>query len=1092
MAGFKFKKLTKDKHKSSKSNSDEQKDNNGAGPSKFLHFNISHDNNKQQPQDLSQSPKPNQALPSISQRIQSNENRPVDNGLQQSQQIYSSSPARVYPTPQLLGQRNLSGATQLMQIRQQSQNQQAVQGVNESNAPNYDVYQQSQHSSPFYDAYSQTPNSITQNTFSTVPPTTQQPVVWNRIKLKNSPFPRYRHASSAYATDDDKVFVIGGLHDQAVYGDIWIIKSLENGTRFESSTVDISESTPPPRVGHAATLCGNAFIVFGGDTHKVNKDGLMDDDLYLFNINSYKWTIPNPVGPRPLGRYGHKISIIAPTPMKSKLYLFGGQLDDTYFNNLAMFDLSSFRRPDSHWEFLKPKTFVPPPLTNHTMVSYDNKLWVFGGDTLQGLVNKVFMYDPELNDWCIIDTCGADEDDNNIPPPMQEHAAVMYGHLMCIVGGKDELDNYLNTVYFLNLNTFTWYRLPILTAGIPKGRSGHSVTLLKNNKLLIMGGDKFDYARPEEFDLHTSETDMGNGTILYTLDLSKLKELCPGIMNRVPTTKVSENDVAKALNKENYPSTPQDSNKEFGNEQKVDSPSSLITANSTTQRDINKLPELAVHNILTPQAVQEDQQTPKNENGEALDIDVEDKAPVTPTFKENQRELLEKVETPTSRENEGHTFEDSDFHGETTPEVEVAIRTPVRSEHSFQIKESPIKNTHENEFVEDNDNNNKTSKLDNPPSQGSVKLDHFNSSDILYTSSNRIKHSPLTDFNNATSITNSEQILSHMSSSDLDRATKSLVNNSPKDNTISQSAMIQVEYKVLEYLRSELQNLKQLATDKANEASNHILGLEQENKKLKETLKEHLEKNNQEYDVIEENKKLHDQVRILEGLLNEKFLDLDVLNVIIRKQNSTIDKLMSDEDFKDKYISLEKKYQLISAENEELKRKLEQYDNNFTDNIKSYSNSIESLLKKWKNDSNTISVTNHVLEDNLDTTYEGVGLESPRHKAVVNKLSNQLDDLLMKSKELSHSRDLLDAEYHELEKKHRFLSQDLLLQQSLKDSEREKGDHSSITIDKLKTLQLAERELENFRKKNKALQDTIEQLKAKTNESPESDIDILL
>lgn len=145
---------------------------------------------------------------------------------------------------------------------------------------------------------------------------------WNRIKLQNSPFPRYRHVASANCSEDNRLYVIGGLHDQSVYGDTWVISTNEQGTQFQSKTVDISETTPPPRVGHAATLCGNAFVLFGGDTHKVNNEGLMDDDLYLFNINSYKWTIPHPIGPRPLGRYGHKISIVAANQMKTKLYLF--------------------------------------------------------------------------------------------------------------------------------------------------------------------------------------------------------------------------------------------------------------------------------------------------------------------------------------------------------------------------------------------------------------------------------------------------------------------------------------------------------------------------------------------------------------------------------------------------------------------------------------------------------------------------------------------------------------------------------------------------------------------------------------------------
>ena len=1096
MAGFNFKKLTKDKHKSSKSNTDEQKDQNGITPSKFLHFNINHDNNKQQ-QDHNQPnllPKPNQALPPIPQRTPSNENRVLNNNSQQRQQSYNSPQARINPTPQPFSQRNVSGATQLMLVKQQeqqkqqqSQDNQASQVSTELNASTHDNYQHSQHSSPLYGPSSQVPTSVPKNNLSILPPVTQEPIVWNRIKLKNSPFPRYRHVASAYATDDDRIFVIGGLHDQSVYGDIWIIKSLENGTKFESSTVDISESTPPPRVGHAATLCGNAFVVFGGDTHKVNKDGLMDDDLYLFNINSYKWTIPNPIGPRPLGRYGHKISIIAPTPMKTKLYLFGGQFDDTYFNNLAVFDLSSFRRPDSHWEFLKPKTFIPPPLTNHTMVSYDNKLWVFGGDTLQGLINKVFMYDPDINDWCIIDTYGAEEDDENIPPPMQEHAAVMYGHLMCIVGGKDESDNYMNTVYFLNLNTFIWYKLPFLAVGIPQGRSGHSVTLLKNNKLLIMGGDKFDYYRPEEFDLHTSETDMGNGTILYTLDLSRLKDLCPGIMDRVPSDKVPGNDATKLPNKENYPSTPQVSNKEFNNEQKTESPSSLVTANSTIQKDINKLPELAVHNILTPHTVSENQKTPKVDDEETFDSAVENNTPETPTFKENsyfkdenQKQALEKRLTPSSKDHDEHTFEDSDLHEEVTPEIEVAIRTPVKSEHSFQIKESPIKNTNNNNSV---DGDNITTEVHKQFTGSSNKLDQLNSTGKLQNNGNKIKHSPLTNFNSTNNKTNSEQLSSGESLLHTEGTKESSLNYSSKDNTTSPSTMIQVDYRILEDLRSELQNLKQLTTDKANEASSHILRLEEENKKLKESLKEHLVKNNQEDDVLEKNKNLCNRIHTLEDLLNEKFLDLEVLNVIIRKQNSTIDKLMSDENFRDKYVSLERKYQLLNAENEELKNRLEHYENEFTENIKLYSNNIEALLERWKSNSNNFSSTSYMVQDDLKPSHEEMSLESPHHKTVVNKLSKQLDDLLVKSKDLSHSRDKLDAEYHKLEKRHRSLSQDLLSQKSLDEAEGEEADNNAASMDKVKTLQLAEKELEKFRKKNKALQDEIEQLKERTSEN---------
>mgnify|MGYP001191598770 CR=1 FL=1 len=402
-----------------------------------------------------------------------------------------------------------------------------------------------------------------------VPSVNRSSSPWSRIKLANSPFPRYRHVASLHATHDkNEIYVIGGLHEQSVYGDTWVLKyskpsdfsSKETaGLVFHSKTVDISDQTPPPRVGHASTLCGNAFVVFGGDTHKMNKNGLMDDDVYLLNINSMKWTIPQQSGPRPLGRYGHKINVIQSLSSEknattTKLYVFGGQFDDTYFNDLCCYDLSSFRKPDSHWVFLKPATFIPPPITNHSMCVFDNKLWVFGGDTAQGLLNQVFVYDPFKNDWTVVPTKPAnDQVDAELPPPMQEHACSVYKNLMCVFGGKDENDIYSNDLWILNMKTLEWWKFPNLQGKdqyMPSARSGHSLTLLpKENLLLVMGGDKMDYcASPDPRNFRVDEEqDCGCGSILYTFDLGSLEKHCPGIFDVVANSTSELNSLNSTL-----------------------------------------------------------------------------------------------------------------------------------------------------------------------------------------------------------------------------------------------------------------------------------------------------------------------------------------------------------------------------------------------------------------------------------------------------------------------------------------------------------------------------------------------------------------
>lgn len=65
-----------------------------------------------------------------------------------------------------------------------------------------------------------------------------------------------------------------------VKGDLWTIEATPNS--LSCSPVTTQAEGPGPRVGHAALLVGNAFIVFGGDT-KTDEMDVLDDTLYLLN-----------------------------------------------------------------------------------------------------------------------------------------------------------------------------------------------------------------------------------------------------------------------------------------------------------------------------------------------------------------------------------------------------------------------------------------------------------------------------------------------------------------------------------------------------------------------------------------------------------------------------------------------------------------------------------------------------------------------------------------------------------------------------------------------------------------------------------------
>ena len=86
------------------------------------------------------------------------------------------------------------------------------------------------------------------------------------------------------------------------------------------------------------------------------------------------WSRVLPQSYTPCGRYGHTLTLNG-----SKLYVFGGQIDEHYFNDMVAFDLNTLQSTPK-WELLVPSkdgpTDIPKARTNHTMVSWGDKLYL--------------------------------------------------------------------------------------------------------------------------------------------------------------------------------------------------------------------------------------------------------------------------------------------------------------------------------------------------------------------------------------------------------------------------------------------------------------------------------------------------------------------------------------------------------------------------------------------------------------------------------------------------------------------------------------------------------------------------------------------
>lgn len=362
------------------------------------------------------------------------------------------------------------------------------------------------------DSESQVPRSQQASNGTPTPNVNPTLYPWSQRRLQFStpqanPFPRYGAAINAVASKEGDIYMMGGLIDgSTVKGDLWMIES--SGGNLSCLPIPTVSEGPGPRVGHASLLVGNAFIVFGGDT-KVDDRDTLDDTLYLLNTSSRQWSRAIPPGPRPAGRYGHTLNILG-----SKIYVFGGQVEGYFFNDLVAFDLNALQNPTNKWEFLVRNSHdggplptsgqIPPARTNHTIVSFNEKLYLFGGTNGEHWFNDVWSYDPRTNIWTQQDCIGF------IPKEREGHAAAIVGDVMYIFGGRTDEGVDLGDLAAFRIPTRRWYSFQNMGPP-PSPRSGHSMTAF-GKQVIVMAGE------PSSGPRDTTEL-----SLVYVLDTAKIR-----------------------------------------------------------------------------------------------------------------------------------------------------------------------------------------------------------------------------------------------------------------------------------------------------------------------------------------------------------------------------------------------------------------------------------------------------------------------------------------------------------------------------------------------------------------------------------------
>ncbi|KAI0080361.1 hypothetical protein K474DRAFT_1658082 [Panus rudis PR-1116 ss-1] len=316
-----------------------------------------------------------------------------------------------------------------------------------------------------------------------------------------SPFPRYGHSLPVNATATGELFLFGGLVRESVRNDLYLFTARDLSATLLQTTGEI----PSPRVGHASAIVGSVLIVWGGDT-KTNGRAppaeKQDDGLYLLNLATREWTRVSVHGPAPSGRYGHAVCMVG-----SKFYVFGGQVDGEFLNDLWSFDLNTLRTKAA-WELVEPAAGSPKPAqrTGHVCISYGEKIILFGGTDCQYHYNDTWVFDTNTGVWAELNCIGF------IPSPREGHSAAMVDDVMYVFGGRGVDGKDLGDLGAFKLSNQRWYMFQKMGPA-PSARSGHAMASMGSRVFVLggLGGESLNPAKPED------------PTIIHVLDTKHIK-----------------------------------------------------------------------------------------------------------------------------------------------------------------------------------------------------------------------------------------------------------------------------------------------------------------------------------------------------------------------------------------------------------------------------------------------------------------------------------------------------------------------------------------------------------------------------------------
>ncbi|KAJ5066663.1 rab9 effector protein [Anaeramoeba ignava] len=178
-----------------------------------------------------------------------------------------------------------------------------------------------------------------------------------------------------------------------------------------------------------------------------------------------------------------------------KIYIFGGnKLNPTQESN----QLFSFDLQNNKWEQIKPDQNKQPSIRSaHSMTGFKNKIWIFGGNMENEYYDDLWEFDTNLNQWTKIEFAGHEKK----PSGRYSHSAIYHNGFIYLFGGFSNEGSRKNDLWRFNTLQKKWEEIPSI-GEIPKARSSHTCHIYEDNLMIV--GEWFLYDFPQNPSLFPS------------------------------------------------------------------------------------------------------------------------------------------------------------------------------------------------------------------------------------------------------------------------------------------------------------------------------------------------------------------------------------------------------------------------------------------------------------------------------------------------------------------------------------------------------------------------------------------------------------